>query len=46
MSRQELLTEYYTARWRYHLAKKGTKTGWERRLKEAFTACLRAGVPV
>lgn len=46
MSKQQLLTEYYTARWRYHLASKGFKTRWEQKLRDAFTACLRAGVPV
>jgi hypothetical protein len=46
MSKQALLTEYYTARWRYHTAPKGTKRGWYREFVRATKDCMNAGVPV
>lgn len=46
MTKQDLLTDYYTARWRYHTATKGTKRGWYRRLLQATKACMNAGVNV
>lgn len=48
MSEVELKTRYYTARWRYGSTPKGSRylAGRWRELRDAMTACLKAGVPV
>lgn len=47
MSKQQLLTEYYTARQMAHRYE-GTiyGPGWAKKLHKAFHDCLRAGVAV
>lgn len=40
----ELLTAYYTARWRASLAAKGFRRKWHKARQDAMTELLKAGV--